>query len=215
MNDDRFEELLNQAGSEYNLPPAIPREEMWEAIVAESMPPAAGVVQIAPQAGRPSLQSARRPWLGWATAAAALLVLGVGIGRLSAPANPSVGGAPATLIATSAEPLRVVTREHLASAEALLSVVKTDARSGRVEEDVVAWGTRLLFETRLLMNSAGGQDVAVVELLKDLELILVQVVRLNGSGVGGGSENLRLIAEGMNDQRLMMRIRAMLPAAGI
>lgn len=214
MNDDQFEEILDQAGKEYNPPPAIPREEMWEAIVAESMPPAAGVVRIAPQAGRPR-QSVRRPWLGWATAAAALLVLGVGIGRLSAPENPSVGGAPATLIATSAEPLRVVTQEHLASAEALLSVVKTDARAGRIEADISAWGTRLLFETRLLMNSAGGQDVTVVELLRDLELILVQVVRLREDRVMGGSEDLRLIAEGMKDQNVMMRIRAMLPAAGI
>lgn len=215
MNDDQFEEIIDQAGKEYNLPPAIPREEMWEAIVAESMPPAARVVRIAPQAGGPSRQSARRPWLGWATAAVALLVLGVGIGRLSAPENPAVGGAPATLIATSAEPLRVVTQEHLASAEALLSVVKTDARAGRIEADISAWGTRLLFETRLLMNSAGGQDVAVVELLRDLELILVQVVRLREDGVRGGSEDLRLIAEGMKDQNVMMRIRAMLPAAGI
>ncbi len=215
MTDDRFEELLDQAGAGYNLPPAIPRDEMWEAIQAKVMPSEAGVVPIAQQAGRPTWQFARRPWLGLATAAAALLVLGVGIGRFSAPTNPVARGVPATLIAASAEPLRIVTQEHLASAEALLSLVNTDARAGRIEGDISAWGTRLLFETRLLMSSVGGQDVAVVELLRDLELILVQVVRLKEEGVRGGSEDLRLIAEGMNDQNVMMRIRAMLPAAGI
>lgn len=215
MNDDQFEELLNQAGAGYNLPPEVPRAEMWEAIEAgmESSEPA--VVAIASGRGVAGWRSRRRQWMGLATAAAALLVLGVGIGRLSVPVDPVATRGVALVRVASGEPLQRVTREHFSKTEALLSMVNSDAHSGRVEGDVGSWAAQLLFETRLLMNSGGGQDAAVTTLLQDLELILIQVARLNRERVDGGGEDLRLITEGMNDQNVMMRIRAMMPAAGI
>lgn len=74
MNDEEFDELLRDATVTYNLPPAPPREAMWDAI--SSARSSQGVVPM-----RPARRSA--PWLLGSAAAVAVLMLGIAIGRQS------------------------------------------------------------------------------------------------------------------------------------
>ncbi len=84
-NDDRFDDLLQQAAREHNQPPDTPRAEMWSAITAAR---AAGANAAAPPAEVllpdvriiPLVRRDRRA-LAWIAALAASLLLGVVIGR--------------------------------------------------------------------------------------------------------------------------------------
>ena len=74
MNDEEFDELLRDAAATYNPPPAPPREAMWEAIAS-----ARSAQVLVP------IQGARRftPWVIGSAAAAAVLLIGIAIGRQS------------------------------------------------------------------------------------------------------------------------------------
>ena len=90
-SDDRFDEVLGNMARDYQRPPETPREEMWARIEAARRvaPPrqAPGAVRVLPIGPRRRLA----PWI--ATAVAASLVLGIGIGRISAPErDESAGG---------------------------------------------------------------------------------------------------------------------------
>ena len=98
MNDDRFEEWVQRAAADYNRPAGdVPREEMWARIRAAR---AAGV-RVSPESGIRVLPMRRRAprWLLAGLAAAAVLVIGVAIGRFTAPdtaSSPTVASLPAT-----------------------------------------------------------------------------------------------------------------------
>ena len=108
MNDDeRIDEIISSAASEYNRPPATPRDDMWSAIQAAQKTAAAGprlhVVSgggagAAPMGGYRTSGRSTRPyaWFGLAAAAALLVATGVGIGRWTG-ANPGtrIADAPA------------------------------------------------------------------------------------------------------------------------
>ena len=72
MMDDDFDDLLRDASQSYNVPPAPPREAMWEAIARAR--DASTVIPIA---------APRRMtrWLATAAGIAAVLMVGVVIGR--------------------------------------------------------------------------------------------------------------------------------------
>jgi hypothetical protein len=76
MNDDQMDELLIQGARDYNAPGAVPRDEMWTRIAAER--------RARRRVGAsPSRPSPRRVW-SWPSvgiAAAALIAVGIGIGR--------------------------------------------------------------------------------------------------------------------------------------
>ncbi len=88
-NDDRFDELLQEAAREHNSAAETPRAEMWAAIAAargkaraDSAPdvqrarvPAATPVQVIP------LYARHRRALGWVAGLAATLLVGIAIGR--------------------------------------------------------------------------------------------------------------------------------------
>ena len=78
MNEEEFDELLRDAAATYHTPPAAPREAMWEAIATARA--SASVVPIA--SGRRAM-----PWLLGCAAAAALLMIGVAIGRQGRPGD--------------------------------------------------------------------------------------------------------------------------------
>ncbi|MFS8638809.1 MAG: hypothetical protein FWJ74_12020 [Gemmatimonadota bacterium] len=104
MKEDRFEALLRDVASEYNSPPATPREEIWAGIqsrrrrgdVAIAGDPARDITagdpacDIAAGDPRPDA-SAPRTGLGrywrWGVGMAAVFALGVGLGRLAPVGN--------------------------------------------------------------------------------------------------------------------------------
>lgn len=75
MNDDKMDELLNEAARDYNKPGAVPREEMWAGIARHR-----AVGRLGGQAvGRRRQRILVWPAIG--VAAAALLAVGVMLGR--------------------------------------------------------------------------------------------------------------------------------------
>ncbi|HJR33758.1 MAG TPA: hypothetical protein VJ817_02330, partial [Gemmatimonadales bacterium] len=75
--EDRLDEWVRDAAREYNAPPPAPRAEMWEAIQAGRR-----AARVAP---RP-LSPARNP-LRYVIGIAALLALGIAIGRITVPSR--------------------------------------------------------------------------------------------------------------------------------
>jgi hypothetical protein len=96
MMDDRFDDWIEEAARDYNAPPEPPREAMWEAIAAARTGNTPAVRPIKP---------ARRVRPIWALplAAAALLLIGIEVGRMSRDTSePGTVGAVATTGSDSA-----------------------------------------------------------------------------------------------------------------
>jgi hypothetical protein len=169
-----------------------------------------------------------RTW-GWAAAAVLLLTSGVIMGRWSMQGGPDSPGevasapgvtAPSGTAGGSAREgvpspaLARITREHLDRSEAFLVGLRADAGRGTLDPGITAWAETLLSETRLLLDSRAGADGSVAPLLRDLEWILVQVAALP---VGGErrNEELRLLNDGIDEQDVLFRMRAVEPLPGM
>jgi len=237
MTERIDDEALRRLADSYNRPPEAPREAMWAAIEtglterggapAEAEEGRNVLALPTRRPGRSAAGGARgRRGLTWSLglAAAAVLLLGIGIGRWSAPpgqrsAAVDASGGAATATSGSAaygpsDALRLATIDHLGRAEPLLTTIRVDARAGRVDGEVGDLGRRLLSETRLLLDTEEGLDPELRVLLQDLELILAQVALLSREGSmdeARGREELSLIAQGLDEQGVMTRIRAALP----
>ncbi len=96
-------------------------------------------------------------------------------------------------------------------------MVSADARMGRVDAEVSGWGRALLLQTRLLIDSPASNDPLLRELLEDLEVILIQVAQLAPGRLDEGAQEseLGLIAEGLSDKDMLLRIRSVLPVGPI
>lgn len=195
--DDLLDARLRELAQDYHEPPAPPREEMWAAIAARR--------------AAPRVRVARGPWV-WGLAAAAVLAVGVALGRWSAargtaPDATMTADAPGAPVPADA-PLRLAATQYLSRTEALL----TGVRSGSVPVDAqfLASARDLLSMTRLLLDSPLAQDPQLLDLLEDLELLLVQVVQLEPAS--GGTEELDLITDGMNQRGVLPRLRSAIPA---
>lgn len=241
MDDERKDEeridpeVTEMLRRRYNAPPETPREEMWAVIQAGLTPRVDGragdtesgsvtVRSIEEARARRSAPAAsngvRRPF-GWAVAAAAILVLGIGIGRVSAPPSespmaPAMADAPAATTGNAdGRVLRAAAVEHLGRTEALLTLVRVDAKEGKVDPAMGTWSRGLLTQTRLLLDSPAAQDPAMRDLLEDLELVLVQIVRV--SEVEGGDQararsEMNMALRGLEDRDVLPRIQAVVPA---
>jgi hypothetical protein len=217
MSGDRLEEWVDALRDEYHRPAEPPREEMWTAIEARLGPRETRTRSLA---GRRLLRlSMPKPLLAWSAAAAALVVLGVGIGRMTAPeaGTTSVPGAPlagADGSRASAAPLRVAVLRHLERSEGLITMVHADGRSGRVDPEVGPWATTLLAETRLLLDHAESVDPTMRALLEDLELVLVQIVgtaELGAQDQGRASTEMSLTLDAIERREVVARIQALVP----
>ncbi|MFL5473948.1 MAG: hypothetical protein ACJ8AM_16460, partial [Gemmatimonadales bacterium] len=97
--DDRFDDLLRDSAREYNDPPETPREELWQRIVAAREAERAASKEKSDDADgershilpfrRLSRVRPGRP-LTWAAGIAAVLALGIGLGRMSVKQPASV-----------------------------------------------------------------------------------------------------------------------------
>ncbi len=163
------EETLRAMRAAYHSPPEAPRDEMW-AEIAAAMPERSRSLHVLPlgRQGRSPAElrfASRGLWGVLATAAAALLVMGIGLGRLSV--NPTVTPAEVSSrsqageIATTpirAGSFRAAAVGHLSRTESLLTMVSSDARTGRVDAEMSEWARSLLLQTRLLIDSPASDD---------------------------------------------------------
>jgi hypothetical protein len=169
------------------------------------VPAAGGRVLLAERQSR----AARRTWPGWSVGIAAALLLGVGIGRWTAPRagdSPIVPPRDTVVAATGAAPAAVV--DHLARTVVFLASFREDARTGQVESDVRERGRDLLTATQILMDSPASQDPKMRALLEDLELVLAQIAQLNERR---GAEEARIASEAMKQRDILPRLRTVVP----
>lgn len=182
MDENRFDEVVTDLPRSFNNPPQPPLDEMW-AIIEDAHFNAPSAVTPA----RGAISSA--PWL----AAAAALVIGVGIGHYLPRASSAAGKSvtPAAVASSNsvsssadtsaaAEVYRDQTSRYLGQTAALLiSLPSKDAR-GKTDAVFAGKASDLLVTTRLLMDSPAARDPQMRSLLEDLELVLVQIARLRG-----------------------------------
>lgn len=218
MDEDRMDEERDDPGltevlrGAYNAPPPTPREEMWAAIEVGLEPRAVGVRSL--EEARARKAGLHRP-LGWAAAAAVVLLLGVGIGRMSAP-RPA-GPVMVEAMEPDSEVMRMAAMNHLGRTESLLTVMRADARDGRVDPAMGEWANGLLSQTRLLLDSPGTADPTMRALLEDLELVLMQIVgvsQLDGGDQVRSRSEMNLALEGLEERDVLPRIQAVMPGPG-
>jgi hypothetical protein len=214
--DDRFDDLLRDAAREYNEPPDTPREEMWARIVAErkseksEKPEATDVIPFRPLRHLRHLRHFRP--LALAASIAALLAIGIGLGRLSVrgPAR-----APAPVAAVSVTPrvnsaaYRLAATEHLSQSEAFLTLFRASVRRPGNERLASATARQLLASNRLLLDSPAASDPRIRLLLQDLELVLAEIAQLSPQP---RSRDLELITEGLEQGGVLSRLRTAVPA---
>lgn len=211
MTDDRLEERLLEAARRYHEPPQTPREEIWARLEQHR-----SARQAAPPRPVPFAWRARTRWLRPLLAAAAVLMLGIAIGRLTlAPSReavaPAVAGDPRVGPggrADSAGPASLATRlaaaQHLTRVEALLVEYETGAAS----QEMQAAARDLLFRTRLWLDAGRAGDPALRRLLEDLELVLMQITQLAPNGQPGERE---WIDQGLAEREIRPRLRNAIP----
>jgi hypothetical protein len=201
MLDDRLDDQLREAARDYNAPPETPRDLMWQRIVAER----------ARTAGGPDKARGLR-FLRWPVGIAALLALGIGLGRMSAP-EPQPAAPPP--VATAVNPrgsdvaYQLVTTEHLGQSEAFLTLFRASVQRGGDGQLASATARQLLATNRLLIDSPAGDDDRTRLLLQDLELVLAQIAQLSPQP---SRPDLDLITEGLDHGGVMSRLRTAVPS---
>ena len=203
VNEEKWNEALRDLARDYNQPPAIvPREAMWEAIVAGR------------RRSRPRLIISRR-FAPLAAAAVLLLATGIGIGRLTMrpPTTVSQGPAKAATGATAlAAPVpdayAIATTQQLVQAQALLTAFNTSGSEAKADAHLAAWARDLLSNTRLLLDSPAAADPHRKQLLEDLELVLVQIAALSPDAA---TTDRAAISQTLQDAQVLPRIKAAIP----
>ncbi|HSE68126.1 MAG TPA: hypothetical protein VLB12_14155 [Gemmatimonadales bacterium] len=196
MNDDEWDERLSKAARSYHQPPETPKEEIWAGIRA-----------------RRKRRSVLRPpqVIWWSVGVAALLVIGIGIGRLTVKPQPTN---PAPELATrppsrQTAAMAVAAVQHLSRVEALLTGFRAEGNAAGSDANFSASARDLLSNTRLLLDSPELTDPQMRGLLEDLELVLVQITQLSA---GHGHGEVDLITEGLKQRGLLPRLRSAIPA---
>ncbi len=197
-NDEtKFEQWLQDAAQGYHAPRPTPRDEMWARIQA------ARVRRV-------------RPWMRWGLAAAAVLVLGIGIGRWTAHQDSGVrGGTPVANADTAGNRnlvYQVAATQYLSRTETFLTGFRADLRAGRVDTHFMGQARDLLTTTRLLLDSPAADDPRMRALLEDLELVLAQISQLEA---GRDSRNADLITQDMDQRSVLPKLRSAIPAGPV
>ena len=203
INDEQLDALLKEAARSYRVPPAAPLDEMWERVEVAHFP--AGDARGTPQRGwfarfRPAL------------AIAATLVIGIGIGRLTSGSYQLVashGQTPEVDLDTPTRPhtataYEAATTRFLGQATALLVTLPAELRAGKADSAFVAQAGELLTTTRMLLDSPAAEEPRIKALLDDLELVLAQIARLEGSH---NADELDLIHGALEQRDVLPRLR--------
>jgi hypothetical protein len=203
---ENFDDLLHDALRSYNRPPDdrdLPLDDMWRSIEVQAFP----------------ARSRASRYARWLPIAAALVV-GIGIGRVSlvrgrqattpAPstAQVAVAARPAPAAESAPPLLDPATSRYLGQAAALLIALPAEANVGRPDQPFMKRANELLLTTRLLLDSQSGNDPAMRNLLEDLELVLVQVVRLEKERQPSRRTELELIQQALDQRDVIPRLRS-------
>jgi len=200
--DPRFDKWLKGQAESYHSPLPTPREKMWQRIVAERRRRSEHVIEI-------------RPWMRWALAAAAVLAIGVGIGRWTARQPTPVSGTAVAANDAAANPdfvYQVAATQYLSRTEAFLTGFRADLRDGTPNARLASQARDLLSTTRLMLDSPAANDPRLRALLEDLELVLVQISQLQA---GRGARDTDLITQGMDQSNVLPKLRSAIPAGPV
>lgn len=104
---------------------------------------------------------------------------------------------------------RLAALEHLVKTEVLLTSFQQDAREGRIDNGLELWARELLSTTRLLLDSPAATEPRLEGLLRDLELVLVQIAQYPESRTAG---ELELIDQALLDNDVITRLRLAVPS---
>lgn len=207
--DPKFEQWLQNAAKSYNEPPAVPREQMWARIQEGRR--GKGVIEL-------------RPWLRWVVAAAAVLVLGIGIGRWTAKSSNQTNGTNGTPLASDSTRVqleidslasiayKIAATQYLSRTETFLTSFRADANRSANTARLARQARELLTSTQLMLDSPAANDPRLRSLLEDLELVLMQISMLNPVENGRDRD---LITEGMNQSNVLPKLRSAIPAGPV
>ncbi len=193
MDDRRLDELLDDAARNYRVPPEAPLDAMWAGIEREAFD-----APVAPHRT-----------IGWPTfsaAAAAMLLVGIALGRFTAPrmgSAPVVAAATPVLAASASDPYHVTTEEFLGRTVVLLTALHANGNTAP-SESLSPQAAQLLTTTRLLLDSPVATDPRMKTLLQDLELVLAQVARMPTQS---RRAELTLITDALEERDLVPRVR--------
>ncbi len=223
--EEAFVKALGEAARRlYNAPPETPNEEIWQEIRAARDERSEVVTAIESAPSRRSMPQPKPWWIG----VAAALVIAFGLGRISdVPFGPQSGDAPSVadagadatgspgaadsrLGAAEMLPYRFATTELIDRSETLLTMVREGGEAEESVDEVREWARPLLTRTRLLLGSPAAEDPELRALLDDLEIVLVQISQLPSAD----SEEREWIDEGLDESRLLFRLRAASAAGG-
>ena len=204
MDENRFNDVLSGLPRNFNDPPAPPLDEMW-AVIEDK--------HFNPRVSTPVWSRSRSfvPWL----AAAATLLIGVGIGRYLAvdASTPQATSQPVAATEVTSDEIqsgvvdayRDETTQYLGQTAALLISLPEAGASGLSDARFAGKASDLLVTTRLLMDSPAAQDPKLRGLLEDLELVLVQIARLR---VERNKSDLDLIHQTVEQGDVMSRLNS-------
>jgi hypothetical protein len=207
-HDDRTPESIRSAITGYNAPPELKRADldaMWSRIEGQAFDEPRIVTGASPRARRFAHVFTASNLLPLA----AVLVIGVAIGRFALPRST----APATQVAVTADPVQGTSIDgpyqstasrYLGQATALLASLPTDVNAANAGEPYKGRAHDLLLTTRLLLDSPAAADPRFRTLLEDLELVLAQVVRLQSAE---SSAELELIRQALEQRDVLPRLR--------
>lgn len=237
--DPAFDAWIERTAPMLNEPPATPTADMWSAIQAKQQQPATVLPMRRAKRWYVPAAIAAALLLGIAIdrafvrtpvatdrqvasnpAAGTLPVPDAGrnaapIAERLTPPNAARRTSPDTA-APSTDPsglYRLAAVQTLSQAEALLTAYRA---SGVAERDPQAarqlgnWGREVLSSTRLLIDSPAGDDPTLRSLFNDLELVLVQIIRLSGAPLDASER--ALIDDALQNRDLLPRIRTAVPA---
>ncbi len=204
--DPRFEQWLRDTARGYNVPPAAPRDQMWQRIQ---------------NARRNKPVIVLRPWMAWAAAAAAVLVLGIGIGRWTVNQSASSSAPPGPVAqrpvdreidSLANQAYQVAATQYFSRTETFLTSFRSDANRAANTARLARQARDLLTTSRLMLDSPAANDPRLRSLLEDLELVLMQISQLNPEQDGRDRD---LINQSMNQTNVLPKLRSAIPAGPV
>ena len=201
MDDKELEKLARS----HNQPPEVPRDRMWEKIDAVRSG-RRGVVQ-------PDFTPRRSPAfriMRIAAGVAAILVLGVFIGRMTdqqpapVPVPVAVNEVETTDPEIKKDIYRLAARDLFSRADYLLTDFKVRSCGKDDMSEVPAWAGGMLVQTRLLMDTDVAEDIEMKNLLDELELVLAQIVGLSRDNC---ARDMAWIRQGLQERSTIDRLR--------